>query len=202
MPNNYHHTFRDFDPSSTAVTDPAILVTPTDSPIDLPPSSIRLSMSHACSCNCIMFDKSPYFHQIECIPSAVLARAMIVWTAEVGCTKGLKQSAYHTVQALRSNMPQEQPTHIGQSHCLHRAQALCMVRGGRASGPAPNGPCAASVRSAAALPKSSLSPTKKCTCCRVSGLGVVWDVGLQCGTIGRIRPSISEFCQGFISSVI
>jgi hypothetical protein len=135
MPNNCHHTCRDFDPSSTAFIDSAILVSLTGSTIDLPSSSIRLSTSHSCSCNCIMFGKSPYFHQIECILSALLARAMIVWTAEEGCTKGLKQSAFRTAQALRSNMPQEQTTHTGYSQCLHRAQELCMLRGGRASGP-------------------------------------------------------------------
>jgi hypothetical protein len=111
---------------------------------------------HACSCSCVLYCawKIFIFYQIVYIASAVIFRAMIVWTADVGCTRGLTQSAFHIVQALRPIISQAQPTQTGHVHCLHPAQALCEVV--RLQGAIRCGPCAASPRSGAALPESSL----------------------------------------------
>jgi hypothetical protein len=46
----------------------------------------------------------------------------------------MTRSAFHIVQALRSIIPQAQPSQTGHVHRLHRTQTLCIVRGGQAAG--------------------------------------------------------------------
>jgi hypothetical protein len=66
---------------------------------------------NACLSRCLLYYAWEAFisNQIDYIASAVMSRAMIVLTADVGCTKGLTQSALHIVQALRSIIPEAQP---------------------------------------------------------------------------------------------
>jgi hypothetical protein len=116
---------------------------------------------HACSCSCLLYYAWKIFilYQIDHVAFVVISRAMIVRTADVGCTKGLTQSAFHIVQALRSIIPQAQPTQTGHVHYLYRTQVLCIVRGGQAAGVIRCYSCAASPRPGAVLPEASLFPT-------------------------------------------
>jgi hypothetical protein len=142
-----------------------------------------------------MPEKSSYFHQIECIASAVIPRAMIVWTAEV-C--GRMGTAFHTVQALRSIIPQAKPTHTGYFTVYIELKRSGWCEVVRLQGLIRCYSCAVSAtfsgRSARVKPISHINDLsyQLCTFCEV------WGVGLRCGKTTAKRRVLGLKTRRFV----